>query len=158
MAQHTVSDCDISAKLVPWQAGTLQNPGLNLGAKVLAALATRNSNDMNCLGARTVRIPVKLSAAGDLTVNVSVHSGTPDFVTPTRQLVLTDTTQQEIEVNTDAVNKFVSVQLVTTAGCTIEKAAMFVTGMFAAGEGYHEARFGFNGIKDGDGTYSIALP
>jgi hypothetical protein len=93
-----------------------------------------------------------------LTVNVSVHSGTPDFVTPTAQRIILDTDQHEIEVATTSVNTKVSIQLETTAGATVEKAGMLVTGQFKAGEGFHEARFGFDGMKTGDGTYSIALP
>jgi hypothetical protein len=157
MADVNVSDCNISAKLINWQAGTTQDPGLNLGAAVLAALATRTSNNMDCKGARTIRIPIKLSAGADLTVKVDVHTGTPDFVTPTATLVITDTDTHEIEVDTDATNTFVSVKLETTAGCTIAKAAMLVSGILPAGGGYHEARFGSNGFADNDGTYSIAL-
>ena len=157
MSQVNVSDCNISAKLIDWQAGTTQDPGLNLGAKVLAASTVRASNDMNCLGERTVRIPVKLSAAGDLTVNVSVHSGTPDFGTPTATLTITDLAQYELEVATSEANPFVSVELDSTAGCTIQKAGMFVSGKLPVGGGYHEARFGFNGMPEG-GAYSIALP
>lgn len=157
MAIVVISTCNLAAKLVDWQAGTKQDPGLNMGSKTWANNEVRTSDTLDTQGIRKTRVHVKLTS-GAFTLAISVHSGTPDFGSPTKTVTISGTDQMELDVDTTAVNKFVTVRgTAGGAGAVLFKAGAIVTGRFSdsPNRGYHEARFGFCSLMT---QYQTDLP
>ena len=135
------------------ESGTLP---VGLGSNVLNAFTTaRDSEDVNCFGPRTATIMAKI-ASGDLTVKVSVHAGTPNFGSPDLTLTLSDTDPQFGTVKTTASKPFVSLRLLSTAGCTVTPFGLQIAKLLDTDESYHESAMGMLS-NSGSGSYDLAV-
>lgn len=174
MTQRLVSKNNAFCRVLDWQIGPsgntgapLDEPGLNLGAKVMGNTETRVADDQVFQSSGRLNVKLKLSA-GQITVNFKMTAlGTTDFSSPDQTTgAISDTALHIFEYAIDGeAAPVLSTQVVSgSSGATISKAILEFIQRYPVGRGMHEASHAIDatvptGTNSGGGTawdYALA--
>lgn len=140
------------------------NADLGISTTITSA-GTSTSPAILCPVSPVTAIVLLALSSGQGSLKVSVHSGTPDFGSPTASVSITDTKLYALKVNTTSSLTQVSFRVTETqAGgntCGVASVAVMVLGALTAGEDWSSIISGLNAVGspltgDGSGTFSIS--
>jgi len=154
MSATLISDCNLHGKNLP-----LQGTVLNLGSKTFTAAQTRTVGPIQATAqALTLRLGLARLSSGTMTVKISVHSGTPNFASPTATLTLSSTQADYAEVTTDSTNDQISIEFIDGGtGSVLTNGFCELLGLMPDGDSYHEAIAALNYFAAKSGAINTVL-